>query len=87
MRNHESHESHESYLSIRVICEIRGDLPYLQQIPFAEKPPLQLSYKGRHLTKSYAPDFVCYDKIILEIIGLLLNFGHHGKLEYERIVG
>ncbi len=82
----------------------------LQQIPFAEKPPLQLSCKGRHLTKSYAPDFVCYDKIILEIkavtqltdehraqvhnylkatgyrLGLLVNFGHHGKLEYERIV-
>ncbi len=26
-----------------------------------------MSYKGRELKKRYQPDFVCYDKIILEI--------------------
>ncbi|HMO04566.1 MAG TPA: GxxExxY protein [Kiritimatiellia bacterium] len=36
-------------------------------IPFAEKPWLNLSYKGRLLKSTYQPDFVCYGKIIVEI--------------------
>ena len=38
-----------------------------QAVPFAEKKPLFLSYKGRELNQTYAPDFICYDSIILEI--------------------
>jgi GxxExxY protein len=58
----------------------------------------------------YEPDFVCYEKIVVELkavkafddghraqihnylkatgykLGLLVNFGHHPKVEYERIV-
>ena len=40
--------------------EIRG-------IPFASKPLQTLQYRGRTLVQTFAPDFVCYDKIILEI--------------------
>jgi len=82
----------------------------LQVIPFAARKPLTLEYKGRKLTKTYEPDFVCFGKIIVEIkavsalckdhraqvlnylnatgmkVGLLVNFGHYPKLEYERIV-
>ena len=82
----------------------------LQGIPYIARPTLDLAYKGRPLTKSYIPDFVCYDKIIVEIkavreladehraqvlnylnatgyrLGLLVNFGHHPKLEHERLV-
>ena len=36
-------------------------------IPFVAQPQLQLSYKGRPLRQSYQPDFLCYDKVILEI--------------------
>lgn len=39
----------------------------LGDIPFASLTELSLSYKGRELKKRYQPDFVCYDKIILEI--------------------
>ncbi len=81
-----------------------------QQIPFQAHVPLKLHYKQHPLKKGYKPDFICYDKIIVEIkalselrngdraqmhnyltatkfkLGLLINFGHYPKLEYERIV-
>jgi GxxExxY protein len=71
---------------------------------------LQLNYKGRPLRQTYAPDFICYGKIIVELkavsalngdhraqvhnylkatglrLSLLVNFGHHPKLEHERII-
>jgi len=79
-------------------------------IPFVAKPKLPIYYKGVLLTKKYEPDFVPYEKIIMEIkavkaltdehraqvhnylkassfkVGLLVNFGKHNDLEYERIV-
>jgi len=36
-------------------------------IPFVEQPRLHLSYKGRQLNQVYQPDFVCHEKIILEL--------------------
>ena len=81
-----------------------------QGVPFRPKAELTMSYKGTALKKVYLPDFLCFDKIIVEIkalrvledieraqlhnylkasglkLGLLVNFGHHPKLEYERIV-
>jgi len=80
-----------------------------QRIPAIPKPSLTLSYRGRTLTQTYEPDYVCFGKIIVELkavssltdehraqllnylnatdfnLGLLVNFGHHPKLEYERI--
>ena len=38
-----------------------------QEIPFEEKPRLQLEYKGRPLKQEYEPDFLCFGEIILEI--------------------
>ena len=82
----------------------------LQGIPFVPQTELKLSYKGRILECRYKPDFICLEKIIIEIkavselcdehraqihnylkatgfkLGLLVNFGHFPKLEYERIV-
>jgi GxxExxY protein len=81
-----------------------------QDIPFTPQADLVLSYKGHLLKSVYRPDFICWDKIILEIkavnklapehhaqvynylaatkyrLGLLVNFGHYPKVEYERIV-
>ncbi len=81
----------------------------LQKIPFVFEPKIQLEYKGAILTQYFKPDFVCYDKIIVELkgvsnlidehraqtmnylnateyeLGLLINFGHFPKLEYERL--
>jgi GxxExxY protein len=82
----------------------------LQEIPCSAQATLRLSYKGRELKQRYVPDFMCYEKIIVELkavtqltdehraqvlnylkatsyrLGLLVNFGHYPKLEYERII-
>ena len=82
----------------------------IQEIPFKAQQQLDLTYKGRRLQQKYIPDFLCYEKIILEIkavselndmhraqvhnylkatghkLGLLVNFNHYPKLQYERIV-
>lgn len=39
----------------------------IQGVPFVEKPRLRLSYKERKLTHEYEPDFIGFDKILLEI--------------------
>lgn len=81
----------------------------MQGILFVPKKPLALTYKGRPLTQSYEPDFICMDKIIVELkavsvladehraqvlnylnatgykLGLLVNFAHYPKVEWERI--
>ena len=85
------------------------ELGYLK-LPAVPKPSLALSYRGRPLKQKHVPDFICYEKIVLELktisqlvdehraqvlnylnatglkLGLLVNFGHHPKLEWERIV-
>lgn len=38
-----------------------------QDISFAAQKKLNLTYKGRPLKQTYEPDFVCDDKIIVEI--------------------
>ena len=82
----------------------------MQKIPFSPQSALRLTYKGIELKQRYIPDFLCYDKIIVELkavkqltdehraqvlnylkatglrLGLLVNFGHYPKLEYERII-
>lgn len=81
-----------------------------QTLPSHAQKLLRLTYRGRELQQTFKPDFICYDKIIVEIkavshlvdehraqvlnylnatgmqLGLLVNFGHYPKLEYERIV-
>ncbi len=82
----------------------------IRELPYKAQSELQLSYKGRALLHRYIPDFVLFDKIVLEIkavkelaeehlaqahnylkatgyrLGLLVNFGHYPKVEYQRIV-
>lgn len=36
-------------------------------IPFVAQPKLGLEYKGRNLKQTYQPDFICFDKIVVEI--------------------
>src|SRR5688572_12207225 len=38
-----------------------------RRIPFKAHPALQVEYKGRVLRQTYQPDFLCFDKVILEI--------------------
>jgi len=39
----------------------------LQRIPFASKQSLNLEYKGNPLRSKYEPDFICYERIVLEL--------------------
>jgi GxxExxY protein len=79
-------------------------------VAFASQPQLPLSYRGQILRHKFIPDFICFEKIILELkavpellgehraqvinylkatghlIGLLVNFGHYPKVQYERIM-
>jgi GxxExxY protein len=81
-----------------------------QEIPYETQKNLQLTYRDQILKQTYKPDFLCYNKIIIEIkalskimdehraqilnylngtvfkLGILVNFGHSPKLEYERFV-
>lgn len=82
----------------------------LEGIPAKSLVPLPLTYKGQQLKKTYEADFICHDKVLLELkavsaltdehraqvqnylhatglrVGLLVNFGHYPKVEYERYV-
>ncbi|HVS51473.1 MAG TPA: GxxExxY protein [Opitutaceae bacterium] len=82
----------------------------LQGIPFGAQQSLRLECKGQPLKQGFVADFICFEKIIVELkavsqiatehraqvlnylnatnlrLGLLVNFGHHPKLEWERIV-
>jgi GxxExxY protein len=39
----------------------------LQGIPFVHEPSLQLMYRGHVLNHTYEPDFICFDKIVVEL--------------------
>jgi GxxExxY protein len=82
----------------------------LSGVEFKAQAELRLHYKGKLLKQHYVPDFLCFEKIIVELkavskltddhraqvhnylratgykLGLLVNFGHQPKVEYERIV-
>jgi len=47
----------------------------LQGIPFLEKPSLGIAYKGQQLQRTFEPDFVCYQTIIVELkaVSILLD--------------
>jgi GxxExxY protein len=38
-----------------------------QDIPFLSKPPQTLQYRERTLVQTFSPDFICYEKIVVEI--------------------
>ena len=82
----------------------------LQEIPFTAQKELILEYRGKRLKQTYKPDFIYFEKIVVEIkavsnlidehraqllnylhaagykLGLLINFGHHPKIEHERFI-
>ncbi|MGC2049501.1 MAG: GxxExxY protein, partial [Gallionella sp.] len=39
----------------------------LKQIPFVAQQELMLQYKGEPLEQKYKPDFICFDRIIVEL--------------------
>jgi len=50
-------------------------------VPFNSQPELALRYKGELLSVVYRPDFICYDKIIVEIKAVKeTGLEHHAQL-------
>ena len=50
-------------------------------VPFTSQPELTLHYKGELLSVTYRPDFICYDKIIVEIKAVKeTGLEHHAQL-------
>ena len=45
---------------------LETELEYLK-IPCVSQPEMQLTYRERILQQTYKPDFVCYDKVLVEI--------------------
>jgi len=38
-----------------------------RRIPFRQTPPVTLAYKTATLRQTYVPDFVCFEKVIVEL--------------------
>jgi GxxExxY protein len=38
-----------------------------RKIPYKAQPHIEISYKGKPLNKTYQPDFICYNEVIVEI--------------------
>ena len=48
-----------------------------QSIPFIREQQLELNCKGFKLNKQYTADFICFDKIILELKALEMLTNQH----------
>jgi GxxExxY protein len=61
----------------------------LQRINYSREQPLIIEYKGYTLKKQYIPDFICYEKIIIELKALSeLNGEHEAQvLNYLKATG
>jgi GxxExxY protein len=52
-----------------------------RDIPYIAQPELKLTYRDRELKKSYQPDFVCYDLVIVEIKAVQeMSSDHYAQL-------
>lgn len=61
----------------------------IQRIPFKSQPIVEITYKGRPLNKTYQPDFVCYDEVIVEIkaISSLTGLEESQLINYLKATG
>ncbi len=60
-----------------------------QRVPAIPKPFLTLNYRGRILTQTYVPDFVCFEKIIVELkaVSALIDEHRAQLLNYLHATG
>ncbi|MGE3309742.1 MAG: GxxExxY protein [Limisphaerales bacterium] len=61
----------------------------LRRIPFVSKPRTSIEYKDRRLNTEYIPDFICHDRILIELkaVSQLAN-EHRAQLHnYLRVTG
>lgn len=60
-----------------------------QGIPFAREATLHASYKGTTLEGTFVPDFICYDKIIVELKAAkeLTDVHRSQAINYAKVAG
>lgn len=60
-----------------------------RQIPYKREMELQASYKGIVLHSTYKPDFICYDKIIVELKALkdIDDVSRSQAINYAKVAG
>jgi GxxExxY protein len=52
-----------------------------QEIPYKSQHPVRIEYKGKPLKKTYEPDFICYDGVIVEIKAMdKLSSNEHAQI-------
>ena len=50
-------------------------------IPYIRHPVLELSYKGAPLAQTYCPDFVCFEKVVIELkVARAINDAHRAQV-------
>jgi GxxExxY protein len=87
----------EAYTIVGAAMEVHKELGYgflegvyhealehefkLRYIPYRREAPISIFYKSAVLAKSYIADFICYDKIIIELKALSkLNSDHKAQV-------
>ncbi len=60
-----------------------------RSIPFVEQPHLELEYRGQRLSQVYQPDFVCFNKLIVELKAISATGAEHRAqvLNYLKATG
>lgn len=60
-----------------------------QQIPYLREVSLHVSYKRVNLNSTFIPDFICYDKIIVELKAVKeLDEVHRSQaINYAKVAG
>ncbi|MDR1923398.1 MAG: GxxExxY protein [Planctomycetaceae bacterium] len=61
----------------------------LRQIPYKAQKELRLHYKGELIEKTYRPDFICYDVVIVELKAITdIEHSHKAQvLNYLKMTG
>ncbi len=60
-----------------------------QEIPHKSQPLVRIEYKGKPLKKTYEPDFICFDDVIVEIKAMdkLSGSEHAQIINYLKATG
>ena len=68
----------------------------IRKIPFKSQIALEILYKGKPLAKTYQPDFVCFDEVVVEIKAIaslsgieeaqLINYLKAAKLKVRLLI-
>ena len=62
---------------------------YNHNIPFEQEKKLNIYFRGIKLNKKYIADFICFDKIILELKAVAITTVEHDSqlLNYLKVTG